>query len=576
MAPQSLSTVFDPDRITKLAGVRVLARATVISATDIEDLREVDGRLTATVRGTMPYTVAIWVEGTRRAAYSCTCPQGDDGRFCKHAAAVALTLHGGGRQALRPRRDDPARQPDGVEDDPVFEFLVGLGAHELALMVHDAAQRDPRTVQRIEARVAGKVGVPTVDVREWRKAITAAFGRPSRFVEYREAPRWADGVHEVLAGLGVVLDDGEAEPVVALAEYAFERVEKATQYVDDDGWIVPIADEIGELHLAACRAARPEPVALARRLVELDLRAELDTFRRAAFAYADVLGDEGLAEYRRLVEPAYLALEPQRPGQWSSARLHLTGAMLGLARAADDVDEFVRIRTADRQSPHDYEEIVAVLTEAGRVDEAVEWARKGVGLEGREFQKRRLRDQLVGLLVETDPAAALDERWAGFRASPSLPGFKELLAQAGPVDGPAREATKSKAVAWLRERAAVETAPNTSSVLVETLLYEGEVDEAWAAATAFGCHERWWLSLARARERDHPLDAIGVYQREVEGLIAKKNKGSYRDAAALMTRVQALYSAADDDGWEPYLAAVATRHRPKTSLMARFREAGWA
>lgn len=46
----------------------------------------------------------------------------------------------------------------------------------------------------------------------------------------------------------------------------------------------------------ACDAARPDSAALARRLVEFELSSELDTFHRAAVRYADVLGEEGIAE----------------------------------------------------------------------------------------------------------------------------------------------------------------------------------------------------------------------------------------------------------------------------------------
>jgi len=62
--------------------------------------------------------------------------------------------------------------------------------------------------------------------------ITAAFGRPSHFVDYYEAPRWAEGVNGVLQDRRGLLDDGQADAVVTLAEYAFERADKATQHVD--------------------------------------------------------------------------------------------------------------------------------------------------------------------------------------------------------------------------------------------------------------------------------------------------------------------------------------------------------
>lgn len=574
MSPASLSSVFDLDRIQKLAGVRTLARASMIAASDIEDLTEVDGRLSAVVRGTMPYRVAIWVEGTKKPRFSCTCPQGEDGKFCKHAAAVALTLHGGGRAALWSGDDRPG--VGRVEDDPVFEFLLGLDRAELARLVYDAAQRDSRTAQRIEAKAAASVGQPAVDVKEWRKAVTAAFGRRSHYVDYFEAPRWAAGVQDLFDGLRGLLDDGHAAEVIPLVEYAFERADKATGYVDSsDGCFGQISWEIEDLHLRACTAARPDPIALARRLVGFDLEAELDTFRRAAATYADVLGAEGLAEYRRLVQPRYEALPPPSDRDHLSDRFHVTNAMLGIARACGDADEVVAIRSRSLRSPHDYEEIVEVLAAVGRVDEAIGWARQGLAMDGREHQKRDLRNQLVALLVDAgDHAAAMQERLDAFHAQPALETYKDLIAQsAGAGSDPARQ--RAAALDWLNGRAATAHGTATGSVLVEILLYDGDADAAWDAAQAYGCDERWWMTLARARETTHPADAIPVYERAVETLIDKKNAKAYGEAVKLMTRIERLHAAADDDGWPTYLTEITTRHRAKRSLIAKIHDQGW-
>lgn len=52
-------------------------------------LVDIDGRITATVRGTHKYEVTLWVE-RGGLAHSCTCPLGDEGEFCKHCVAVGL------------------------------------------------------------------------------------------------------------------------------------------------------------------------------------------------------------------------------------------------------------------------------------------------------------------------------------------------------------------------------------------------------------------------------------------------------------------------------------------------------
>jgi uncharacterized Zn finger protein len=122
MSSAPLSSVFDLDHIQKLAAVRALARASMIRASDIEDLTETDGRLSAVVRGTMPYAAAIWVEGTKKTRFSCSCPQGEDGKFCKHAAAV------GGQAvflwACTEARPDPVARARRLVD---FELEAELG-----------------------------------------------------------------------------------------------------------------------------------------------------------------------------------------------------------------------------------------------------------------------------------------------------------------------------------------------------------------------------------------------------------------------------------------------------------------
>jgi hypothetical protein len=57
-----------------------------------------------------------------------------------------------------------------------------------------------------------------------------------------------------------------------------------------------------ELHLAACGAAPPDPVALADRLVSARLNTGWDVFTDGPAKYADVLGPAGLARCAELLE----------------------------------------------------------------------------------------------------------------------------------------------------------------------------------------------------------------------------------------------------------------------------------
>ena len=57
----------------------------------------------------MPYIVELWIEeGEPR--WSCTCPAAEDGSFCKHCVAAALTVDPG-----EPADPVPAGLPEPAE-----------------------------------------------------------------------------------------------------------------------------------------------------------------------------------------------------------------------------------------------------------------------------------------------------------------------------------------------------------------------------------------------------------------------------------------------------------------------------
>src|SRR5262249_50867087 len=60
-----------------------------------------------------------------------------------------------------------------------------------------------------------------------------------------------------------------------------------------------------EIHLNAARLVRPPGVQLARELFAREMKDRYDAFDRSVALYADVLGEEGLAEYRRLASKAW-------------------------------------------------------------------------------------------------------------------------------------------------------------------------------------------------------------------------------------------------------------------------------
>lgn len=578
---EKLAETFTAARALELAGPRSYPRGVLYHREGrVEPEAGEDTRLRATVRGSMPYVVELWVDDVQ-PRWSCTCPAADDGAFCKHCVAVALSL--GSSNPPVTLLPPPPSSPPAPELQELVDFVEGLPRERLEKIVLGVAETDWRLGERLLAEARAGRGVE-LDIAVWRSRIDDAFAPYGDFVSYREAEDWASDVGELIGVLEELADTGHPVPAVLLAEYAHRRADEAVQYVDDsDGWLTTISTRLADLHLDACTEARPDPVDLADRLVDLELTSELDGFHRAAATHAEVLGPTGLAEYRRQLEPRWENLHADpRDDDWSTS-FAVRQAMVGWALGTGDPDALIEVYSDEPLRADAVLEVARSLADAGREDEAADRARRGLDEFGdRPWQTGPLREFLAELLrAGGDTRAAVELFWEAFEVSPSMSTYRRLLEEAGGEGG-----WSDRCVSLLRARLDEPTVaeapphhpmvPHRAQALIEILLYEGCVEEAWAAATTFDCDQRLWHTLARAREDTHPLDAVGVYEVEVLDRINQKKTPAYRSAVELMSRIRRLAGqAGEPERFATLLERVRTEHRAKRNLKKLLDDKGW-
>jgi uncharacterized Zn finger protein len=573
---------FARDEVKSLAGRRSFERGVLYAANGrVGTLAVTAASVKAKVRGSSSHQVRLWLGDDDEAAYRCSCPAGQDDRFCKHAVAVALVVT---------ETDAGAGEQDGAVID-LAGYLAGLDHQALVDLLLERAAEDDLFDARLRMAAARAVtGAPSLGV--FRHALDEAF-IVNGYVGYREMYDYASNIGSVLDSLQDLLDDGHAEQVITLAEHAIDRAEDAVGYVDDsDGWMSGIAERLGELHLAACEAARPNPVTLARTLFEHERHdGDLEVFHGAARAYADVLGERGLAEYRRLAQQEWDALPALGPDDereaWSSGRFRITQIMHTLAEVTGDVDAVVEVLVRDQSSAYQFVRIAEVLHEAGRYDDAMEWALKGLGAHG--YADSRLVEVAA---AEHHRAGRGDQAvqvvWTAYDAAPSLRTYRHLAEHAQragvwsdwhdrALELLRSRITKQPSGPQTRGRTKVWPAPSPdTSTLVEVLLFDRDVEQAWAEAKVGGCRREQWTELARLREDEHPADAIPIWQTEVDRQISAKNNQSYAEAVTLIERVERLMKAADRESeFTPYVEGLRVTHKPKRNLMKLFAERGW-
>lgn len=304
---------------------------------------------------------------------------GLDNELCKHAVAVALVATG---EVVPDEINTVAEVADDVD---LASYLAALDHQALVDLVLERAAADGLFDARLRAAAASTSGARP-SLTAYRQALAAAFDTDG-YVSYREAYDYTTGISSMLDELRTLLDAGHAADVITLSEYAAQLAQDSLGYVDDsDGGMSMVAEQISGLHRSACVEAQPDPVVLARNLYRLERNGDdLEVFYGAVEAYAEILGETGLDEYRQLARSEWEQVPALGPGDdetWSSDRFRLTRIMVSLAELSDDVDEVVNVLARDQSTAYQFVRIAEVLLRADRRDEALEWALKGLSLHG--------------------------------------------------------------------------------------------------------------------------------------------------------------------------------------------------
>ncbi len=573
-----ITTLLSAGILRNLAGERTFLRGEDYAVGGkVRDLVELEGEITARVRGTGRYRVRLWKE-KGDLAFACTCPIGSDGGFCKHCVAVALVW-----------LSDQAGAGDvlpvsgrGASLDDIRAHLAGRSKDSLVELLLDQAGRDEQLYDRLLLETASRRRKGP-DLAALRKAIDRAVD-PGEFVDYRSAYAYATGVDEVIDTLERVLRQGHAAGVVELTEYAVAAVDEAMGSVDDsDGLLGAVLQRLGDLHHSACIAARPDPVKLASRLFKLEMSLESESFLGAAAMYADVLGTDGWATYQNLAATEWKRVRALGPGEQDperyGRRFRITHIMETLAQESSDVEMLVEVKRRDLSHAFAYLEIAELYQKARQSDKALEWAERGVAAFPKETDSR-LREFLADEYHRRRRhAEAMALIWAEFNEYPCLERYKVLKTHADRQ----REwpGWRERALALLRQladrrnrtagRHLAWTSRPDHSDLVRVFLWERDVEAAWHEAVSGGCSTDLWLELAAEREAEHPEDAVPIYRAAVERTVALKHNAAYEQTIGLLGKVARLMTRLGEDAdLAAYLLSVRAT-QAETKLHQAFR-----
>lgn len=508
----------------------------------------------AVVTGTEEYAVRLSV-ATGRFTASCTCPFAEDQPICKHIVAAALLWLDDSAPSAPETVPSPAPQEPDLRG-----FLLAQDRQWLADQLLTAAEGD--SVLHAQLRIAaGADPEDSIDEDAVRGQLLAAL-ETGGFVSYYEARDYFAGIDDALDGVEELLEIGAAQAAARLALFALDAFEEILDHVDDSGGGLSMAcARAEEIHLRAVRAAPGDPRELGRELARRALSSDLDVFYDATAQYRDLLGAEGLEEFRDVVDARWRALS-------TTERVHQYQAGAQRERVAEAIggtDALVALMREDLDSEGGAVALVKVFLDAQRAREAAEEAQVLLNRFRNGSRLRAVAAEAYERLGRYGEAAELS--WKNFTERPDLFTFQTLTQRSGPVFPHWRE----QALAVLHERAATR---GTWSVLVDVLLWDGDMPRAWETAREHGASDAAWLTLARWRADLHLADAADVLFDLAVDAVSAGQRHAYAEAARLLREALGYVSGTDLGALQEKILALRAQNRRRPALQDEFTKAG--
>ena len=418
-------------------------------------INEKNGMVSAKIHGSRIYETHLKVvrprHGEVRLDYSCTCPVGHDGDFCKHCVALGLAWIDNMKPSAAKSSTPASAASREISLKDIRKWLEAQDQKLILDMLLTQVKNDGRLREDLTLKIV-KETAGGIDLAAYWKAIRSAF-YTGGYIHYGDMHDYTDGVNEAIDSIERLAKEGFQQEAMLLCEYAFEQAASAVSSADDsDGYFSEFCERLGVLHLTACKAAKPDPLELAGRLFAFEMMdSDLDIFHYSAQHYKSILGKTGLAEYSRLAEQEWSKVKKKEPGsrdtEFAGNRWRITSIMESLARAAGDVDALIEIKARDLSHSYSFLKISEICEEAGRRDEGLGWAEKGLSSFPKDNDLRDFVAREYHRLKRYDEAFNLYQIQYTERAE--LEQYKKLMEYSKKIGR--YESAREEALAYMRK-----------------------------------------------------------------------------------------------------------------------------
>lgn len=391
----------------------------------------------------------------------------------------------------------------------------------------------------------------------------------SDLYRYNAANAHGRDMHEAVDILESAIPTTDPAEIYSVTHKALASALKVIARADDSAGIIGDAcRRLLELHPRAAAAARTPVAKLVDWMMKFQFDDdEVDYFELDPVAYAQALGEVGMASYRKRLAEVEAKLGPRPADRWQSGQSQewftLDWNAQRLAVLDRDIDAIIRTHAKDRKVAAWLEDTAEAFEEIGEIDLAIDWAKQATDFD-RGHQSLKAADYWCRLLEAHRPAEALDARLSVFRKWPSSTSAARLHKAAG----------KS----WLayRDEVVATLAPSPRDAVLFALLTLRNPEFAWNLAHSLALDSnQTWSELVKAYEKVDPIATLPIHRRLVENELVEAGAQHYRLAARRLARMRKLADgselAGDVDG---LIADLRETHRRRPRLQQEFDRAG--
>jgi hypothetical protein len=611
-ADQALLQALSDEALKGASNVNIFKRVQAYAQSDaVQAVEQEDGPVPAaraTVVGTQPYEVEVWVdEGA--AGGQCDCPNAEDGWFCKHQVALAVVWRGllGGevpapdataRAKVAAAAATAAKRARTIEDrrEALAEFLRGQDAQVMAQRLLELADRDRAVERELQQwRKLSEVQRGAAGLTELKALATQILAPGRDFLDWRQTSGYAQRAADVLPLLAQTRARNP-EDAIALGLHALRRAWAAMEQADDSaGDIGGLARAIGDEWVEALRVAGPRPAAFGDSYLQVLLDDPMMSFDTVAAESA--MGDAArgrfscsLAERWRAAKYAVLAARAAHAAKVAEARrlrrrepyydrhnerpaalFTLEHLYLKRLEAEGDIGGALAVLREDLPDAGAYGAVTAFLERHARLREA--FANAEAALKAHPDDERLQADMLRCYERDGWADEALALRRKRFERWPSVQAYSDLL-RAGASAG--RDAdtlrTELHAVLVAREQqVAPHIGAHTGEAGADVTLRADVlcIEQRWGDALAIvqppaRCQPGTLRTLARNLGKEHQAQRIELLRR----VFAQAMQTASSPYAAELKLVEDICSLLDAARRLTWLASLRAEFKAKRNFVA--------